>query len=185
MFAPEQMATRTTIKTVTFERPFVLGDFDEVQPAGAYRVETDEELLEGLSFPAYRRTLTLIHLHPQPDHPGQTQMLDINPIDLEAALERDRAAAERGGNIETGVSVGVRSPGLEPHLEDLMADPIFHLVMRSDGVSQSAVWDAIKTARAHVAGGPGAEAVISAEEPRQAEADRRAIERGENEGMLV
>jgi hypothetical protein len=56
------MTTRTSKKTVTFRRPFVLGGFDEVLPAGAYSVETDEELLEGISFPAYRRVLTVIHL---------------------------------------------------------------------------------------------------------------------------
>jgi hypothetical protein len=52
------MTTRTSNKTVTFRRPFVLGGFDEVLPAGAYCVETDEELLEGMSFPAYRRILS-------------------------------------------------------------------------------------------------------------------------------
>ncbi len=60
------MTIRTSKKTVTFRRPFVLGGFDEVLPAGAYSVETDEELLEGISFPAYRRILTLIQLHAQP-----------------------------------------------------------------------------------------------------------------------
>jgi hypothetical protein len=179
------MATRTTIISVTFKRPFVLGDFDEVQPAGAYRVETDEELLDGLSFPAYRRTLTLLHLHAQPGHPGRTQMLEIDPKDLEAALERDQTAAKLRENLESGVSVEVRSASPEPKLEDLMADPIFHLVMRSDGLSQAAVWGAIKTARAHVAAGSDAQAPISAEEPQRVEADRRAIERGESEGMLV
>jgi hypothetical protein len=60
------MTIRTSKKTVIFRRPFVLGGFDEVVPAGAYSVETDEELLEGISFPAYRRILTLIQLHAQP-----------------------------------------------------------------------------------------------------------------------
>lgn len=53
------MTTRTSKRTVVFRRPFVLGGFDEVLPAGAYNVETDEELLEGISFPAYRRDLVL------------------------------------------------------------------------------------------------------------------------------
>ncbi|HSR56277.1 MAG TPA: hypothetical protein VLN73_08540 [Alphaproteobacteria bacterium] len=54
------MTVRTTKKTVTFVNSFKLGDFEEVLPPGTYDVETDEELLEGLSFHAYRRILTLI-----------------------------------------------------------------------------------------------------------------------------
>ena len=88
------MTIRTSKKTVTFRRPFVLGGFDEVLPAGAYNVETDEELLEGISFPAYRRVLTVIHLHPKPGRPGLTQTLTIDPNELDAAVERDRSPAE-------------------------------------------------------------------------------------------
>src|ERR1700724_632699 len=39
------MTVRTTSKTVTFMHPFSLTGTDEVQPAGTYTVETDEELL--------------------------------------------------------------------------------------------------------------------------------------------
>lgn len=88
------MTTRTSKTTVTFRRPFVLGGFDEVLQAGTYSVETDEELLEGISFPAYRRILTVIHLHAQPGHPGLTQMLTIDPKELDAALKRDQTSAE-------------------------------------------------------------------------------------------
>ena len=88
------MTIRTSEKTVTFRRPFVLGGTDEVLPAGAYSVETDEELLEGISFPAYRRTLTLIHLHATSDHPGVTRTVTIDPNELDAALKRDQAPAE-------------------------------------------------------------------------------------------
>ncbi len=88
------MTTRMSEKTVTFRRPFVLGGFDEVLPAGAYGVETDEELLEGISFPAYRRILTVIRLHAKPGHPGVTQTLTIDPNELDAALERDRPPRE-------------------------------------------------------------------------------------------
>ena len=47
------MTVRTTSKTVTFAHPFNLSGVDEVQPAGTYAVETDEELLQTLSIPAY------------------------------------------------------------------------------------------------------------------------------------
>jgi hypothetical protein len=88
------MTIRTSEKTVTFTRPFVLGGFDEVLPAGAYSVESDKELLEGISFPAYRRILTLIRLHPKPGHPGLRQTWTIDPNELDAAQKRDQAPAE-------------------------------------------------------------------------------------------
>ena len=49
------MAVRTTSKTVTFRHPFNLTGTDEVQPAGTYTVETDEELLQPSSVPAYSK----------------------------------------------------------------------------------------------------------------------------------
>jgi hypothetical protein len=49
-------------KTVTFMHPFSLSETDEVHPAGAYTVETDEELLQASSTPAYRRVATLLRL---------------------------------------------------------------------------------------------------------------------------
>jgi hypothetical protein len=56
------MTVRTTSKTVTFMHPFSLTGTDEVQPAGTYTVETDEELLQPSSLPAYRRIATLLRL---------------------------------------------------------------------------------------------------------------------------
>jgi len=88
------MTVRTSKKTVTFRRPFVLGGSDDVLPAGAHSVETDEELLEGISFRAYRRILTLLHLHPKPGRPGLVETLTVGPNELDAALERDRAPGD-------------------------------------------------------------------------------------------
>lgn len=94
------MTLRTTTRTVTFARPFVLGAFHEVQPAGDYIVETDEELLEGaISFPAYRRLTTVIYLHATPSHPGRMQALTTNPVELDAALMRDQAAAPTAADL--------------------------------------------------------------------------------------
>ncbi len=45
------MTTRTNARIVTFARPFLLKGIDRELPAGDYRVVTDEELIEGLSFP--------------------------------------------------------------------------------------------------------------------------------------
>jgi hypothetical protein len=85
------MTIRTTQTSVTFARPFVLSGLEGEQPAGVYDIETDEERLEGLSFSAYRRVQTLIHLHPKTGNPNLTQTISIDADALEAALQRDRA----------------------------------------------------------------------------------------------
>ena len=83
------MLTRTRDRTWTFSKPFTLKGVDRLLPAGSYRVSTDEELIEGLSFPVYRRVATMIFA------PGRNraslEMLRIDPEDLQAAQERDAA----------------------------------------------------------------------------------------------
>jgi hypothetical protein len=83
------MSTRTTETTVTFRRPFALTAIDGFQPAGVYRVETDEELLPGLSFDAYRRIATMLHLPAISGRGGRRQVITIEPAELAAALEAD------------------------------------------------------------------------------------------------
>ena len=66
----------------------MLKGVDRTVPAGDYRVLTDEELIEGLSFLAYRRVSTMIFL-PGTSH-GSWEMIIIDPQDLATAKERDR-----------------------------------------------------------------------------------------------
>jgi hypothetical protein len=81
------MTTRTTTKTVTFHRPFNLKSVDRLLPPANYRVVTDEDLVEGLSFPAYRRASTVIFV---PAESGcAVEMVPIDPLDLQAAIDRD------------------------------------------------------------------------------------------------
>jgi hypothetical protein len=61
---------------------------DGVQPAGTYEIETDEEFLEGLSFPVWHRVATSLVL-PLPGKSASYEMIRINPADLEAAERRD------------------------------------------------------------------------------------------------
>ena len=92
------MITRTRDKTWTFGRPFMLKGVDRLLPAGDYRVTTDEELIEGLSFPVYRRVATMIFV------PGPAQrsfeMITIDPADLQAAQKRDAAEAAIGEGMQ-------------------------------------------------------------------------------------
>jgi hypothetical protein len=83
---------RTTTKTVTFRQPFCLKGVDRLLPPADYRVITDEELIEGLSFPAYRRVSTAIFV-PAPSG-SAVEMVAIDPLDLQAAQERDAALSK-------------------------------------------------------------------------------------------
>ena len=83
------MMNRMTSTTVTFTRPFIIGGFDEVQVAGSYTVDTEEEQIAGLSFAAWKRTLTTM----QVSRAGATEHVTVDPRELAEALLRDAANA--------------------------------------------------------------------------------------------
>jgi hypothetical protein len=87
------MTTRTSETTVTFRRPFLLSGFDAPLPAGDYRVETEEERIEGLSTAAYRRTATVLRLPARSGPAHLTRAMTLDPEELRAALELDGAGA--------------------------------------------------------------------------------------------
>jgi len=95
------MAMRTTNKTVTFHRPFGLKGVDRLLPPADYRVMTDEELIEGVSFPAYHRVSTVIFV---PGLSGSSvEMVTVDPLELQAAKDRDLAmqiSALDSGKVE-------------------------------------------------------------------------------------
>lgn len=82
------MGTRTTRSTVKFNHPFSIEGIGRVLPPGDYEILTDAELIEGLSFPVYRRVATMI-LAPIQSSQSSIEMLTIDPFDLAAAMERD------------------------------------------------------------------------------------------------
>ncbi len=81
------MTVRTSSKTVTFAHPFLLKGVDRILAAGDYRIVTDEELIEELSFPVYRRVATMIFVPAESG--GAVEMVTIDPRDLQAAQELD------------------------------------------------------------------------------------------------
>jgi hypothetical protein len=86
------MLTRTKRVTLTFRHPFSLKGVDRRLAAGEYEVATDEELIEGPSFPVYRRVATLIFLHADARRQASMEMVNVDPADLAAAHQRDQAA---------------------------------------------------------------------------------------------
>ena len=85
------MTTRTKRKTVTFLHPFWLRGVDRTLQPGEYQVVTDEELIEGLSFPAYRRVSTMIFVPAQSHRAASIEMVTVDPRDLQATQDRDAA----------------------------------------------------------------------------------------------
>ena len=73
---------RTTSTQVTFTRPFRLDGVEGMQPAGTYTVETEEELLQSVSFPVWQRVASVILL-------PRRAAVAIDPAALTAALAQD------------------------------------------------------------------------------------------------
>jgi hypothetical protein len=86
------MTIRTSSKTVSFARPFLLKGVDRVLAAGQYKVTTDEELIEELSFPVYRRVATMIFVPADSQNSSSVEMVAIDPRGLQDAQDRDAEA---------------------------------------------------------------------------------------------
>jgi hypothetical protein len=84
------MSTRTTRKIVKFCNPFSLEEVGRTLPSGSYEVVTDEELIESLSFPVYRRVATTM-LVPTQFYQGSVEMVTVDPRKLAVAQDRDAA----------------------------------------------------------------------------------------------
>ena len=74
--------SRTTSTQVTFAKAFRLPGVEDLQPAGTYVVETEDDLLQSVSFPVWQRVATVILL-------PRRAAVPIEPADLAAALALD------------------------------------------------------------------------------------------------
>jgi hypothetical protein len=86
------MTTRSRRETVHFKHPFRIRGVDRLLPAGAYEVVTDEEMIEGLSFPCFRRVATMIMVPGASLNISSMEMISISSVDLSDA-QRDDASA--------------------------------------------------------------------------------------------
>ncbi len=87
------MTVRTIETTVTFAHPFRIAAIDEALPAGTYRLVSDEEEILGLSFLAFRRTATLLHLPAIASTATTRQVVAVEPAEFEAMLAADARPA--------------------------------------------------------------------------------------------
>ena len=98
------MNMRSTRSTVTFSNSFTLSAHTGALPAGDYEVLVEEELLQGLSFEAYRRTATYLTVRGSGSHAGRSELRAISENDLKEALSRDAASTETNNHSDAALS---------------------------------------------------------------------------------
>jgi hypothetical protein len=106
--------------TATFLKPFVVPGLDEVLPAGEYVLQTELSAAPGSSDPEDWKASVMVHLHCTPGSPGLARTLTIPLADLEHALACDKLSGR---------------PLVDFLLEEMLADPLVRLFMKSDGVT--------------------------------------------------
>ncbi len=87
------MTTRTERFIVRFSSPFRLYAADGVHPAGDYAVDQDEQLIEGITWLAYQRVATFIHLPAITSGGGKKQLVPVDPSELAGAVRQDPQSA--------------------------------------------------------------------------------------------
>ena len=85
------MTMRSRRETITFQHPFRIRGIGRLLPPGAYEVITDEEMIEGLSFAAFRRVATMIMV-PATAQNSAMEMVSIGSVDLSDAQRMDASA---------------------------------------------------------------------------------------------
>jgi hypothetical protein len=86
------MTIRSRRETVTFQHPFRIRGIDRLLPPGDYEVVTDEEMIEGLSFAAFRRIATMIMV-PAAGQTSTMELVSIGSVDLADAQHVDASAS--------------------------------------------------------------------------------------------
>ena len=85
----DAMFNRSANSVVTFQHPFVIGAENQALPAGDYNLTIEEELVESLSFPVFRRISTVLEV-PAIGAPGPVrQYLNVSADDIDDALRKD------------------------------------------------------------------------------------------------
>jgi hypothetical protein len=101
------MLSRTRREAIIFAHPFTLEGWTAPLPAGDYTVETDEELIEGLSFPAYRRVATTLIAAGD----ARGVLAGVVQVDPRALAEAKRADMTRVKALSDAARPAVFAPG--------------------------------------------------------------------------
>jgi hypothetical protein len=112
----ESMILRTISSTVTFLAPFLLKNLRRPQPAGTYRVDTEEEGYEGKGGTIFRSIRTLFYMRDG----ASVRLRAVDPADLDAALVVDRAGSPEIGP-EDQLSRDAPTPSNLPQTRNIMS----------------------------------------------------------------
>ena len=115
------MQTTTLETTAIFLKAFEVPGLSEVLPAGEYAVQVELQAPPGCADPGRWKASVLVQLHPTPGSPGLSRTLTISLADLEHALAKDKLSGQ---------------PLADFVLEEMLADPMVRLFMKSDGVTE-------------------------------------------------
>lgn len=102
------MNTRSSTSTVEFAHPFVLPGSRDEFPPGRYEVQVEEELIEGLSFPAFRETAAYLVIYGKRPGSGPKEMRSVSSAALKEALKRD---ADLTAGVEDAASAASTGKG--------------------------------------------------------------------------
>ena len=83
------ISMRSSETVITFRHPFMVASLEAMQPAGNYRLVIEEEQIPGLSFVAFRRTATLLHLPALPATSGKHQVVTVDPVEWATVVAAD------------------------------------------------------------------------------------------------
>lgn len=95
---------RSSRTVVTFFHAFTLPGYTDCLPAGQYQVVAEEELIQGLSFEAYRRTATYLEIRNRGGQAGRTELRPVSESGLELALRRDRDLTRNSNDSDAELS---------------------------------------------------------------------------------
>jgi hypothetical protein len=102
--------TRSRRETVLFKHPFRIASVERLLPAGSYEVITDEESMEGLSFPSFQPVATMMMVPAPPPSSSCVEMVTISSIDLSDSLEPIRWRPENDTPVELANRRGMAGP---------------------------------------------------------------------------
>ena len=95
--------TRSLRETVVFKHPFRIASIERLLPAGSYEVITNEEAIEGLSFPSFRPVATMMMV-PAPPRSSSVEMVTISSIDLADSREPMRWRPDSDARVGRGIA---------------------------------------------------------------------------------
>jgi hypothetical protein len=87
------MIMRSRDEVITFRHPFRIKGIDRVLPPGAYKLITDEEMIEGSASACFRRVATMIMVPAAAPRGSTMEMVSIGAVDLSDAQRLDVCAS--------------------------------------------------------------------------------------------